>query len=110
MSTDTYKQLAAEAALEYVQSGMVVGVGTGSTANFFIDSLAGIKSRVDGTVASSEASAQRLKAHGLAVLDLNAAGPLPLRRVSAIPPGVPADPRLCGMNRIRSLTRCPYCG
>ena len=67
MSSDNYKKLAAEAALEYVQSGMVLGVGTGFTANFFIDALAGIKSKIEGTVASSEASAERLRAHGIAV-------------------------------------------
>ncbi len=78
MSTDDAKRRAAEAAIDYVESGMVVGVGTGSTANHFIECLAGIKSRLDGTVASSEATALRLKAHGIQVLELNAAGTLPL--------------------------------
>lgn len=78
MNADAMKQAAAEAALSYVEIGDVVGVGTGSTANFFIDGLAKIKSKIDGTVASSEASAQRLRARGIAVLDLNQVGELPL--------------------------------
>jgi ribose 5-phosphate isomerase A len=71
MSQDALKKAAAEAALAYVQAGTIVGIGTGSTANFFIDALAGIKHKVDGTVASSVASAERLKKHGIPVLDLN---------------------------------------
>jgi len=71
MTQDEKKSAAAWAALEYVQSGMIVGVGTGSTANHFIDALASIKSRIDGTVASSKASAERLRGHGIAVFDLN---------------------------------------
>ncbi|HOW63289.1 MAG TPA: ribose-5-phosphate isomerase RpiA, partial [Candidatus Contendobacter sp.] len=78
MSTDDMKQRAAEAALEYVEDNMVVGVGTGSTVSYFIDALARIKHRLDGVVSSSEATTQRLKAHRIPVLDLNAAGPLPL--------------------------------
>ncbi|AOU96895.1 ribose 5-phosphate isomerase A [Acidihalobacter yilgarnensis] len=78
MDQDALKRAAAEAALSYVENGMVVGVGTGSTANHFIDLLAGIKGRIDGTVASSEVSAQRLKSHGIPVFDLNAVGDLPL--------------------------------
>lgn len=78
MSKDEMKKAAAAAALEYVEPGMVIGIGTGSTANFFIDMLAGIKHKVDGTVASSVASAERLKAHGMQVLDLNAVGELQL--------------------------------
>ncbi len=73
MTPDEKKQLAAKAALDYVEVGTVIGIGTGSTANHFIDLLAGIKHKVDGTVASSEASAARLKQHGIQVLDLNAA-------------------------------------
>ena len=72
------KKAAAEAALEYVEAGMIVGIGTGSTANHFIDLLAGMKSKIDGTVASSEASAARLKGHGIPVMDLNSAGQLSL--------------------------------
>lgn len=78
MSTDDMKQRAAEAALEYVEDNMVVGVGTGSTVSYFIDALARIKHRLDGVVSSSEATTQRLKTHRIPVLDLNAAGPLPL--------------------------------
>jgi ribose 5-phosphate isomerase A len=64
------KQAVARAAIEFVPQG-IVGVGTGSTANFFIDELSKIKGRFDGAVASSEASAQRLRGHGIKVLDLN---------------------------------------
>jgi len=72
------KKAAALAAIDYVESGMIVGVGTGSTANHFIDALAGIKGKLDGTVASSVASADRLKGHGIPVLDLNQTGGLEL--------------------------------
>lgn len=78
MTRDEQKKQAAEAALEYVEAGAVVGIGTGSTANHFIDALARIKNRIDGTVASSEASAARLKSHGISVFDLNSVGDLPL--------------------------------
>lgn len=78
MSQDELKKASAEAALEYVESGMIIGVGTGSTANFFIDGLAKIKGKLDGTVASSEASAERLRSHGIPVMDLNSAGELQL--------------------------------
>ncbi|APZ43572.1 ribose-5-phosphate isomerase RpiA [Acidihalobacter ferrooxydans] len=78
MDQDAMKKAAAEAALSYIENGMIVGIGTGSTANHFIDLLAGIKARIDGTVASSEASAQRLRGHGIPVLDLNSVGQLPL--------------------------------
>jgi ribose 5-phosphate isomerase A len=71
MTPDDMKKMAAAAALEYVETGTVIGIGTGSTANHFIDALAAIKHRIDGTVASSEASAKRLRAHGIPVLDLN---------------------------------------
>jgi ribose 5-phosphate isomerase A len=71
MTPDDMKKMAAQAALDYVETGTVIGIGTGSTANHFIDSLAAIKHRIDGTVASSEASAKRLKSHGIQVLDLN---------------------------------------
>ncbi len=72
MTPDEKKQVAAKAALEYVQPGTIIGIGTGSTANHFIDMLADIKHKIDGTVASSEASAKRLRQHGIQVLDLNA--------------------------------------
>jgi ribose 5-phosphate isomerase A len=76
MTQDEMKKMVAEAALDYVESGTVIGIGTGSTANHFIDCLAGIKHRIEGTVASSEASAERLKSHGIPVLELNSAGEL----------------------------------
>ncbi|MFQ5470455.1 MAG: ribose-5-phosphate isomerase RpiA [Gammaproteobacteria bacterium] len=71
MTADDLKKKVAEAALEHVVVGTVIGIGTGSTANHFIDALATIKHKIEGTVASSEASADRLKSHGIPVLDLN---------------------------------------
>ena len=73
MTQDEMKQATARAAIEYVPAG-IIGVGTGSTANFFIDELAHIKGKIDGAVASSVATAERLKKHGIQVLDLNEAG------------------------------------
>ena len=67
---DELKQQVAKAAVEYVKDG-IIGVGTGSTANFFIDELARVKHKIDGAVASSEATAKRLRAHGIEVFDLN---------------------------------------
>ena len=64
MSQDEQKRLAAQAALDFIESGDIVGVGTGSTTNFFIDALAGVKGKIDGVVSSSEASADRLEAIG----------------------------------------------
>ncbi len=78
MTQDDMKKAAALAALEYVGSGGVIGVGTGSTANHFVDALATIKGRIDGAVASSQATAERLKKCGIPVIDLNAAGGLKL--------------------------------
>jgi len=78
MTPDEKKQAVAAAALEYVESGWVIGVGTGSTANHFIDGLARIKGRLEGAVASSNATAERLKQHGIPVFELNATGDLPL--------------------------------
>lgn len=78
MNQDEMKKAAAAAAIEYVESGSIVGIGTGSTANHFIDLLADIKGKIDGTVASSEASAERLRSHGIPVMDLNEAGTLSL--------------------------------
>ncbi len=71
MSQNEMKKAAAEAALEYIKAGDMVGVGTGSTVNFFIDALATIKHKIDGAVSSSEASTKRLKSHGIPVYDLN---------------------------------------
>jgi ribose 5-phosphate isomerase A len=78
VTQDELKQAVARAALEYVPAGSIVGVGTGSTANYFIDELAGIRHRIDGAVASSEASAQRLKRHGIEVHALNDVDDLPV--------------------------------
>ncbi|KAF1711990.1 ribose 5-phosphate isomerase A [Pseudoxanthomonas kalamensis DSM 18571] len=72
------KRLAGEKAIEYVEDGMIVGVGTGSTVAYFIDALARIKDRIAGTVSSSEQSTARLRQHGIEVLDLNHAGALSL--------------------------------
>jgi ribose 5-phosphate isomerase A len=71
MTQDELKQAVARAAIDYVVDGEIIGVGTGSTANFFIDELGKIKSRIKGAVASSEATATRLKSHGIHVYDLN---------------------------------------
>lgn len=78
MNQDEMKREVARAAIEYVETDTVIGVGTGSTANYFIDELAKIKGRIDGTVASSNASAERLKGHGIPVYNLNDVGDLGL--------------------------------
>lgn len=78
MSRDELKKKSAERALEFVEDGMVVGVGTGSTVAFFIDGLARMKHRIEGAVSSSEQSTRQLQSHGIPVLDLNAVGPLRL--------------------------------
>jgi len=78
MTQDELKKMVAEAALEYVEAGSIVGVGTGSTANFFIDGLGRIKHKIDGAVASSEASAERLRGHGIPVFDLNSVDEIPV--------------------------------
>ncbi len=72
------KRLAGEKAIEFVEDGMIVGVGTGSTVAYFIDALGGIKDRIKGAVSSSEQSTARLKQHGIEVLDLNHTGTLSL--------------------------------
>ena len=75
MNQDQMKQAVAEAALEYIRPKLdddtVLGIGTGSTANLFIDCLAGVKGLLNATVASSEATAERLKNHGIPVYELN---------------------------------------
>ena len=71
MTQDELKKAVAAAAIDYVPAGTIVGVGTGSTANYFIDELAKIKNKIEATVASSEASAERLRGHGIPVEDLN---------------------------------------
>ncbi|MEH6457256.1 MAG: ribose-5-phosphate isomerase RpiA [Cocleimonas sp.] len=78
MTQDEMKIAAAEAAMKYVEPGMIVGVGTGSTANHFIDALARMKHDIEGTVASSIATEERLKSHGIRVMELNNAGQLSL--------------------------------
>ena len=78
MSPEQAKQLVAEAAIEYIEWDWVVGVGTGSTANLFIDELAKMKGKIEGTVASSEASAERLRGHGIRVFELDQVGDLPV--------------------------------
>lgn len=82
MTQDELKQRVGQAAVDYVQTnvpeGAVLGVGTGSTANCFIDALAAHKSRYRGAVSSSEATTARLKAHGIAVFDLNDIETLPV--------------------------------
>lgn len=76
MTLDDMKKAAAEAALDYIDFEMIVGVGTGSTANHFIDALARVKGKIDGAVASSIATAERLKNHNIPVLELNDVGQL----------------------------------
>lgn len=71
MTQDEMKNAAAIKALEFIENDTIVGVGTGSTVNFFIDALATIKDKITGAVSSSEASSKRLKAHGIEVFDLN---------------------------------------
>ena len=78
MTQDELKQAVALAAIDYVVAGEIVGVGTGSTANFFIDALADIKDRIPGAVASSEATAARLRGHGIRVFDLNEITSMPV--------------------------------
>ncbi len=78
MNQDELKKQAAEAAIKFVEDDMVVGVGTGSTVNFFIDALASIKHRIDGAVASSVATEERLKSHHIPILQLNSVGELAL--------------------------------
>jgi ribose 5-phosphate isomerase A len=78
MDQESLKKQSAEAALSYIHDDAIIGVGTGSTVNYFIDALASIKGRIAGTVASSIATEKQLKALGIPVLDLNAAGRISL--------------------------------
>ncbi|MBI1965404.1 MAG: ribose-5-phosphate isomerase RpiA [Betaproteobacteria bacterium] len=78
MTQDEMKRAAAKAAIACVPDGSVVGVGTGSTANYFIAELGRIKQRIEGAVASSDATAQRLKQIGIPVVDLNGVRELPV--------------------------------
>lgn len=78
MTQDELKQAVAEAALDYVVEGKIVGVGTGSTARLFIEALAGMKDRIAGAVASSEDTKRRLEGHGIKVFDLNDVTDIPV--------------------------------
>ena len=78
MSQDLNKKSVAEAALAFVEAGSVIGVGTGSTVNYFIDALIKVKEKIDGAVASSEATAKKLRQQQIPLLDLNDTGDLPL--------------------------------
>ncbi|MBK7648331.1 MAG: ribose-5-phosphate isomerase RpiA [Betaproteobacteria bacterium] len=82
MTQDELKQAVAQAAADYVAqtapAGSIIGVGTGSTANFFIDALAPLKDRYKGAVASSEATRKRLEGHGITVFDLNEVDDIPV--------------------------------
>ncbi|MCP5019959.1 MAG: ribose-5-phosphate isomerase RpiA [Ketobacter sp.] len=91
MTQDELKQAVARAAMQYVEEGTIVGVGTGSTANYFIDYLAEMTGQIEGTVASSEATRARLESHGIPVYDLNAVDDIPVYVDGADE----ADPNLC---------------
>ena len=78
MDIEAQKRAAGEAAIEFIEDGGVIGVGTGSTVKYFIDALAKMKHRIDGAVSSSEQSSKLLHAHGIEVLDLNAVGTIPV--------------------------------
>lgn len=78
MDKDAGKKAAAKAALEFIQPDTVIGVGTGSTVNYFIEELKKIRDKIDGAVASSVGTAERLKAASIPVIDLNSAGDLQL--------------------------------
>ena len=78
MTQDEQKRAAAAAAIQHIPVGCIVGVGTGSTANYFIEELSKIKNKIEGAVASSDATAHRLKSYGIEVLDLNNVIDLPV--------------------------------
>lgn len=78
MSQDDRKKEVAKAAIEYIEDDMIVGVGTGSTVNFFIEELAKIKGRIEGAVSSSVASEELLKKHNIPVFDLNSVLEIPV--------------------------------
>lgn len=78
MTNEAGKQAAAQAALRFIKDDMIIGVGTGSTVNYFIDALKTVKNKIEGAVASSVATAQKLKALSIPVLDLNSVSDLPL--------------------------------
>lgn len=78
MDQEKLKKMAAEAALAYIENDMVIGVGSGSTVNYFIDALKSVKGKIEGAIASSNASAERLKALSIPIIDLNSVSELPL--------------------------------
>src|SRR3990167_6302980 len=78
MTHDALKKIAAEAAIDYIESDSILGVGTGSTTRYFIDALKKIKNRIEGAVPSSNQTAEQLKAAGIRVLDPNTVSDLPL--------------------------------
>ena len=78
MTQDELKRAVANEAIKHVVDDAVIGVGTGSTANFFIDELAKIKGRIAGAVASSDRSGERLRGHGIRLFDLNSVNELPV--------------------------------
>lgn len=78
MTQDALKQAAAAQALDYIQNDMIVGVGSGSTVNYFIEALGKVKHKIEGAVASSIATAERLKALSIPLVDLNSVSELPL--------------------------------
>jgi ribose 5-phosphate isomerase A len=78
MTQDDKKKAVAHAALDYIEYGIVLGVGSGSTVNYFIDALKGVKGKIEGAVASSIVSAEKLKALSIPVLDINSIGEIPL--------------------------------
>ena len=75
---DEQKREVAQAAIQHIPIGSIIGVGTGSTANYFIDELAKVKHKIDGAVASSDNTAQRLKSHHIQVLELNSVSEIPV--------------------------------
>ncbi len=78
LSQDAQKRAAADAALDYIEDDTIIGIGTGSTVNYFIQALAPIKHRIEGAVSSSNATTERLQQIGIPVIDLNAVSHLPL--------------------------------
>jgi ribose 5-phosphate isomerase A len=76
MTKDEMKRAAAKAALQYIEPDSIIGVGTGSTVNYFIEELSAIKHKIEGTVASSNATEEKLRSHGISVYDLNSVFPL----------------------------------
>ncbi|MGD9152908.1 MAG: ribose-5-phosphate isomerase RpiA [Gammaproteobacteria bacterium] len=78
MSKDQMKKNAAIAALEYIEAGTILGIGTGSTVNFFIDELAKVKHKIEAAVSSSKQSTERLKRLGIQIIDLNTADDIPI--------------------------------